>query len=382
MQREVAKQDRQAAIQVMMSDEDVRAILGGAPVTDPTLLHTSTGFYKLNPIPIGKGGWGNVYEAEHYSLHQGKLVVSPKLAIKQMPEHQSSLLEKEKVLFQKTYPEQHFELFTKDNHAYLAMPLFAGVPLDKYLLQQGSLSLQERQRMGIELLADLNHIHQNGVTHHDIKPKNILYDPVLKRMHILDFGCAEKVGTPIKFNGIQTAKYAIEYMPPEYVAGMATSTANDIYSMTLSLAEILGINKRELVKGRMELALSSINDGSFKAAMRRAFELHETLDEAMFSMEMLSYHDTPVFQEFIRNYVAEQYDFSPYQEKLGEKAVILLNTMQAKDPKDRPSVQECRQQLNSIVVEPTHKLKAQLQIIQGNSTSSGNEDESTFSPDI
>ena len=332
------------AIQPMASETEARVILQRGDLdTDPSIFHAALGFYKRNLTPIGKGGWGSVYSAQHYSLEEGKIVVSPPLAIKQMPIHQAAILDKEHLLFQKAYPEQQFERFSKGRHAYLAMPLFTGVPLDKYLLSHSDLPLKTRQLMAVELLKDLQQIHGNGITHHDIKPKNTLYDSVTMKMHILDFGSAEEIGVPIAYNGISTAKYAIEYMPPEYVEGTTATTANDIYSMTLSLAEILGINKKELVKARIECALSSIDDAGFKRMMLSAFEHYETLDEAIFSGRMNQ--KTNQFNKFIRNYVAGQYDFSSYQAQLGDDLIDLLNAMQAQRPEDRPSLVNCLEQL-------------------------------------
>lgn len=346
-----------------------REILEGkTPATEPGILRTETGFYKLNPIPIGRGGWGSVYAAQHYSLDKGNVIVSAPLAIKQMNGYRvTAILDKEHLLFKKVHGDKVFERFTKGRSEYLAMPLFAGTALDTYLTSH-ELSLKERQLMALELLTDLSHIHASGVIHHDIKPKNTLFDPVTKKMHILDFGCAEEMGSPIKYQNIDTAKYAIEYMPPEYITGVNTSTANDIYSMTLSLAEILGINKRELVQARLEQALKSIDDEDFKRTMRTSFAEHETLDETMFSAEIGAYIDTPVFESFLRNYTAGQYDFSPYQEQLGDTTIALLNAMQARDPADRPTAKACLEQLQEgipVVGAETAEMRSRIKELRG-----------------
>ena len=341
-------------LELQIQDDAAKDILRGGQITDPTVLRTATGFYKLNPTAIGKGGWGSVYAAKHYSLDQdGSLIVSPPLAIKKMSgAHAATILDKERLLFNSAHSDKFFERFTKDGQEYLAMPLFSGVPLDKYLLSHNELTLKERQLMAVELFTDLTRIHENDVTHHDIKPKNTLFDPVTKKMHILDFGCAEVTGTTIKYQGINTAKYAIEYMPPEYLTGASASAANDIYSMTLSLAEILGINKKDLVRARMEQALATIDDERFNAAIRARFAEEETLDETMFSVEMERHINTPVFESFIRNYTLGQYDFSPYQELLGEETFALLNSMQAQDPANRPTARACFEQLNRQLPVP------------------------------
>ena len=351
------KTDSIKAFDKMVADAELRS--GGQKIleindsaSDPSVWVTSTGFYKVNSTPLGAGGWGSVYAAQYHS--HGGVVGGQPCAIKQMKEQHdhSAILDKEHVLFQKAYPDQHFERFSKDNNACLSMPLFSGIPLDQYLLSRGDdLSQGARQLMAAELLTDyLNHMQVNGVTHHDIKPKNTLFDPLTKKMHILDFGCAEEAGVPIKYQGMHFTKYAIEYMPPEYVSGTNASAANDIYSMALSLAEILGMSKRALVKARMERALTSVEDGVFKRELLLTFEQKETLDATMYTRNIRAHQKTPAFEQFIQNYVSEQYDFAPYQELLGEGTIALLNTMQAKNPEDRPSAQECIEQLRQAMV--------------------------------
>ncbi len=340
----------------MISTPEAIAILTGkaSVAANPTILLTETGFYQLNPAKIGKGGWGDVHAARHYSLNNGDVQISHPVAIKQVGANQAVSMDKECRLFETAHPEKHFARFEKGRKSYLAMPLFSGVPLDEHLLSHHGAAIRsgERQLMAVELFNDLKNIHEHGVTHNDIKPKNILFDPDTKKMHILDFGCAEHVAAQIKYNGINTAKYAIEYMPPEYVNGTSATTANDIYSMTLTLAEILGVNKKDVVKARMEKALIAIEDEQFKLDLRQNFESCGSLDETLFSKKIYRYHKQDVFEQFVSNYVSEQYDFSSSREQLGESSILLLNAMQATNLQERPTVAQCLEQLKPVSINP------------------------------
>ena len=142
-------------------------------------------------------------------------------------------------------------------------------------------------------------------------------------------------------------------MPPEYVKGIAAIEANDIYSMALSLGEIFGLDKKLLVKARMNRALATITEEKFKLVIAANFEKKSTLDEALFSAEVSQYHDMPVFEEFIKNYVADQYDFEQFGSQLGRRLIDLLNAMQSKEPENRPSAQECLEQLRQVMPEIT-----------------------------
>ena len=346
-----------------------RAILEGSePAMDPSILRTSTGFYKLNPTPIGKGGWGTVYSAQHYSLVDGRVAVSQPLAIKQMRGHQSAVLDREHQLFQKTYPDEHFEQFTKGSLAYLAMPLFAGVQLDRHLLSHDALLQQERQQMAIELLIDLDHMHKNGITHNDLKTKNILYDQVEKKMHIIDFGCAQDLSEQqfMRYQNVDTSVFAFE-LPPEYLVGTRAHPSQDIYTMTPIIAEILGVDKKELVTARLNKALETIADKRLCDDIKRAFNATDSLEDALFTGILYPQITSPQFQLFVQSYVATSYDFSPYQEQLGEQAIALLNAMQAKDPKDRPSAQTCLEQLmQPMPVYKTSDFSTSINALHGN----------------
>ncbi len=317
------------------------------PCRDPNIYRTAKGFFDINPTPFQSGGWGTVHTARFYSLEAGQLKISQPIAIKKSQSSSPDQIKKEYELFQQAHPDQYFDYCEKDYVPYLAMPLFPGVPLDRYLLSHSFIPLKERKDMAVELLMDLNEVHKNGVTHHDIKPKNILFDKSNKKMYLLDFGCAELPEKPMKYTIIDSAKYAIEYMPPEYLRGTTTTAANDIYSMTLTIAEILGLNKKELVRERINRALSTIDDQSFKDAITAAFHKYQTLDEVMFSSELGRYSRKPVFETFIQNYVTDQYDFNSYRTKLDTNMFQLLNSMQANDPRERPTVHDCVQQLQT-----------------------------------
>ncbi len=337
-------------IKTLLPKDDAKAILEQrTPIKDSRILSTSKGVYQLNPIPIGQGGWGSVYSAYHYSLVNKQVTISQPLAIKKMSRQHSAMLEKEQQLFQKAYPDQHFERFETKKYSYLAMPLFSGVQLDKYLCSHPNLSIQERQLMAIGLLTDLLHLHQTGITHNNLKPQNILYDPINKSIHIIDFGCAQDLSKmeTMHYQDVDTSVFAFEF-PPEYLAGTTANPALDIYSLTPIIAELLGVNKRELVQKRLNKVLPDI-DEPLRNLIQQAFNNSDTLGDALFTNRLYPHVNEEPFQKFVQHYVTEAYDFTDYQDQLGAKIIALLNTMQAKDPKDRPHAQACIEQLRLAI---------------------------------
>jgi serine/threonine protein kinase len=362
-QQEVNRRDR--ILQSQMRERgpdfetDVAAILRGEKeiAHRDQAFRANGGIYKLESS-IGQGGWGAVHLASYYSLDaRDRLQIDKGLVIK-IPHGREFNFEREMALLQRAYPEleSRFSLCQYDNKSCLVMPRFPGMALDLYLSGSKSISFEQRRAIAKDLISELEQIHRKGLTHNDIKPKNILIDPDTSKVRIVDFGCAEEFGTPMPFTSIDTAKFDIEYMPPEYhsAADYTAHPAADIYSMTLSIAEVFGVDKTAVVQARMEKALdlSEIKDRNFVKTLRGEFLLRKSLVEVLlFSPEIRKPEWKEAFKTFIDKYVELQYDFSPYKQQLGDDVIQLLNDMQNKDPGNRPTPDECMRKL-SIARQP------------------------------
>ncbi|WP_133128241.1 protein kinase domain-containing protein [Legionella nagasakiensis] len=336
-------------VEPLVSETAARKILAESPrKDDPTILRTSTGFYKLNPEPLGAGNWGSVYAGRHYSLVDDKIVISEPVAVKKTSIENALSLDKEHQNFRAAYPDGHFERFEKGRYSYLAMPLIPGVQLDKYLSSHQGLTRHERLCMAKDLLANLKSVHDGGITHNDLKLPNILFDPVEKKMRIIDFGCAETHGTHMKYENIYTSIFAFE-MPPEYLRGTISQPQLDVFAVTSIVAEILGLDKNELVKTRMLKVFETLDDPILRRDMQIAFERAKNLGDAFFTSPLSNHHSNPNLELFVAQYVSQPYDFSPYQDQLGDDIIDLLNGMQAQNPDERPSLTHCLAQLEHAI---------------------------------
>ncbi len=332
-------------------------------VMDPAILRTANGFYKMSVAPIGTGGWSSVHQATHYSVDNKGLSANTEMVIKKMPSHQHDVLQKEGMMLQKACAITTTEHFTFDHYTYLAMPRINGNVLSSYLLHHANILKIQRLEMAIYLFNALKKIHANGIVHLDIKPKNILINPITNKLRLIDFGCAETIGTSIQYTGLATAKYAIEHMPPEYLENNPVTVASDIYSMCLTLAAILGLDVVELVENRMERALESIQDPFFKEKIRDAFWQYKSLDEALFSDQLTMEFRHPEWELFIQSYVQEEYDFSLWEGRVSTQIIGLLYAMQSKNPQERPDIDQCLYRLQYPQLEPI-STAALLRLLQ------------------
>jgi serine/threonine protein kinase len=113
---------------------------------------------------------------------------------------------------------------------YLVMPYIAGTSLQQRMDRQGPLALTEALRIGSQIAAGLAAAHTQGVIHRDIKPANVMLDEGVETALITDFGLARTID-----DATMTRSGAItgtpEYMSPEQARGDAIDCQSDIFSL-------------------------------------------------------------------------------------------------------------------------------------------------------
>ncbi|MFD3328371.1 protein kinase [Streptomyces sp. NPDC058701] len=120
--------------------------------------------------------------------------------------------------------------------AFMVTELIRGVTL-RTRMDAGPLSLVQVVRIGSDIASALDHVHANGVIHHDVKPSNILLSEG-GAPHLADFGLSRAVhdrshGDPDTLVG------TLAYMAPEQFLGHGASTASDVYALGVTLLEAL-----------------------------------------------------------------------------------------------------------------------------------------------
>jgi WD40 repeat protein/serine/threonine protein kinase len=135
---------------------------------------------------------------------------------------------------------------TPDGRPFFVMELVKGVPITKFC-DERKLTPRERLELFVPVCQAVQHAHQKGVIHRDLKPNNILvalYDgrPVPK---VIDFGIAKAAGQPLTERTLVTGLGAVvgtpEYMSPEQAElnQLDIDTRSDIYSLGVLLYELL-----------------------------------------------------------------------------------------------------------------------------------------------
>lgn len=191
---------------------------------------------------LGRGGIGVIY-----------LAIDPRsgveVAIKEIlpdPEASASDLEEMERRFRSELPEvgrldhphivRVLEVGEGGDAPLIAMELVEGRTLDSHLRTIGRPSYPEILALGRQIAAALDHAHQQGVVHHDVRPGNVLVtaDGDVK---ITDFGVARVVSADAARAGARLGIRA--YLSPEQVRGQPVGPRSDQFSLAVMLYEML-----------------------------------------------------------------------------------------------------------------------------------------------
>ncbi|MCP3998724.1 MAG: protein kinase, partial [bacterium] len=196
---------------------------------------------------IGEGGMGVVWKARDTSLER-------EIALKLLPAsfaadpHRQARFEQEAKIVAALNHRNIVTIFSVEqdgDHHFLTMELVNGRPLTA-LIQPGGLPLTEFLRVAIPMADAVGRVHEQGITHGDIKPGNVVVDD--DQVKILDFGLArsertEATGTTPE-DSTETVDMegsisgTLHYMAPERIKGQQTDHRSDVFSLGVTLYEM------------------------------------------------------------------------------------------------------------------------------------------------
>jgi|GEM_PF-2766539 len=208
---------------------------------------------------LGQGDIGMVYQAVHSKAEQmvAIKVLSPELCV--------NAVMRDRVLHQANRQAGLFHpnvvnvlKYLKDSHGiYLVMEYVKGESLEKRLNQVGPIGLPEALRIALKVLEAMAFMHKRGIHHRHLKPSDILIigDGNIK---VKDFGITKVFGEKgISLMGIRLK--SLGYMSPEQLQGETVDAASDIYSLGVTLYQMLtgqlpiqGKSRFEVMKAHME----------------------------------------------------------------------------------------------------------------------------------
>lgn len=204
----------------------------------------------INPKIIGKGGMGVVFKAKDSKLGR-------EVALKVLPEHlciDDEIFARFLREAQAAAQLNHFnivgiyDIVTQEGFAYIVMEFVDGFNLRQLLKRKDRIPVPQLKEIGKQLITAFICAHDRGVIHRDIKPDNIMINSsgVVK---IMDFGLA-KADFSETITRVGIVMGTSFYMAPEQIKGQAVGKSTDIYSIGITLYELL-TGKPPFTKGNV-----------------------------------------------------------------------------------------------------------------------------------
>ena len=197
------------------------------------------GPYRLNEV-IGVGSVGSIYSATDT---RDKSHVALKLLLHEVSkdENVSARFKREMVVLERLHHPNIIRYFGGDQYGeqlYYAMELVTGGSIKRVLEDHGRLPWQEAVEVGRQVASALQHAHNNGVIHRDLKPGNLFLSDT-GDIKLGDFGIArDTYSADLTGHGMTVGTYA--YMSPEQIHGEREVTGKtDLYSFGCVMYEML-----------------------------------------------------------------------------------------------------------------------------------------------
>lgn len=121
--------------------------------------------------------------------------------------------------------------------AYIAMEYLTGEPLSEYTSSSTLLPASTLVELMARVADGVSHAHRQNVVHRDIKPANIMFDSANDGLKITDFGIARLTDSGTTKSGIVLGTPS--FMSPEQLEGRTVQGSSDLFSLGVSLYQLL-----------------------------------------------------------------------------------------------------------------------------------------------
>ena len=196
------------------------------------------GRYEITEL-IGIGGMADVYKATDILEDR---VVAVKILKNEFANNEDFVRRfrnESKAIAVLSHPNivKIFDVGFTDKIQFIVMEYIDGITLKEFMEQQGMLKWKDSIHFIIQILRALQHAHDRGIVHRDIKPQNIMLFPD-GTIKVMDFGIARfarEEGKTISDKAIGS----VHYISPEQASGDITDEKSDIYSVGVMMYEML-----------------------------------------------------------------------------------------------------------------------------------------------
>ena len=186
---------------------------------------------------IGTGGMSDVYKAKDHKLNR---FVAVKV-LKQEFSENANFVSKFRIEAQAAAGLMHpnivnvYDVGEEGGIYYIVMELVEGITLKKYIEKKARLSVKEAISIAIQVSMGIEAAHNNHIIHRDIKPQNIIISKEGK-VKVTDFGIAKAATSNTITSNVMGS---VHYTSPEQARGGYSDEKSDIYSLGITMFEML-----------------------------------------------------------------------------------------------------------------------------------------------
>ena len=186
---------------------------------------------------IGTGGMSDVYKAKCHKLNR---YVAVKVLKQEFSENEN-FVSKFRIEAQAAASLMHpnivnvYDVGAENDIYYIVMELVEGNKLKKYIERKARLSYKEAVSIAIQVSMGIEAAHNNHIIHRDIKPQNIIISREGK-VKVTDFGIAKAATSNTITSNVMGS---VHYTSPEQARGGYSDEKSDIYSLGITLFEML-----------------------------------------------------------------------------------------------------------------------------------------------
>ena len=186
---------------------------------------------------IGTGGMSDVYKAKDHKLNR---FVAVKV-LKQEFSENANFVSKFRIEAQAAAGLMHpnivnvYDVGEENGIYYIVMELVEGITLKKYIEKKARLSVKEAVSIAIQVSMGIESAHNNHIIHRDIKPQNIIISKEGK-VKVTDFGIAKAATSNTITSNVMGS---VHYTSPEQARGGYSDEKSDIYSLGVTMFEML-----------------------------------------------------------------------------------------------------------------------------------------------
>lgn len=186
---------------------------------------------------IGTGGMSDVYKAKDHKLNR---FIAVKV-LKQEFSENANFVSKFRIEAQAAAGLMHpnivnvYDVGEEDGIYYIVMELVEGITLKKYIEKKARLSVKEAVSIAIQVSMGIEAAHNNHIIHRDIKPQNIMISKEGK-VKVTDFGIAKAATSNTITSNVMGS---VHYTSPEQARGGYSDERSDIYSLGITIFEML-----------------------------------------------------------------------------------------------------------------------------------------------